>query len=232
MPRDPEQVVLEVSRATEFLRRIADDGHGRGLLEFTDHMTQAINSFGRSELYARRAENRDDLDIQPRRAESYAASRDDHNGKGLRSLGDARRSLGRFREDLAGYPQEGLRDDQLDSFRRDLREGLANSDLKPSDIRRIDQIADECFDVVRRQGAAGLPDYFEQGVNRLEEVRRRPDRGAVENIPIWKVLALVAMFGIGIWAFFKCNWWGGCTEVQEAGFGTAIAIASVVALYC
>ena len=74
MPRDPEQVVLEVSRATEFLRRIADDGHGRGLLEFTDHMTQAINSFGRSELYARRAENRDELDIQPRRAESYAAS--------------------------------------------------------------------------------------------------------------------------------------------------------------
>jgi len=231
-PKDPEQIVAEVSSATAFLRRIADDGHGRGLLEFTDHLNQAVNSFGRSELYARRAENRVELDIQPMRAESFAASKEDHNGKGLRSLDNGRASLRRFREDLAGYPQGGDIGDQLDRLQRDLREALADTDLKPSDTRRIDQIAGECFNVVRRQGAAGLPDYFDERVNQLEQARRRPDRGAVENIPFWKAAAIAVMIGVSVWAIFKCNWWGGCTEYEAAGYGTAIALASVVLGFC
>jgi len=244
-----QQATLEFMSVSQFLRNVADDGRGRGLLEFTEALTHAVSSFGVSELYARQGERHRALGNQSDSGEHPAEERGGHyedhydghwwrksrryNDKGLRTLSYARDTLRQFREDLSNYPtEEYVLGSDVDQFQDNLRENLADLDLKPSDVEKIDEVFGQGLEVVRSQGAAGLPDYFEEQVSYLERLRRQRDRGAVENIPVWKVAAIAVAVGVWVWALFRCRWWGSCSLKEGLAYFTVFWIAALIARFC
>lgn len=221
---------LDFFQASERLRLIATDGHGEGLAAVAGEFIQAMNAFGLSELEARRGERLQALKLGTGVAREATRLRDAHNEKGLRTLKRARAHVKLFREELASYPEVKL-EGELKEFQQELREQLAELEISESDVRKIDSALADGF-AVAGKGAAGLPDYLDRNLRELEKVRRSANRGAVENIPIWKIIAIVVAFGIWIWALFRCRWWGSCDLREGLAYFIVFWIAALIARFC
>lgn len=213
------------------LREVAEDGHGQGLANFAGLFIQAVNSFGLSELHARQAERVQALKLPAAGARAAQARSKQHNDRGLRLLEESRATLKLFREELATFPDTAASERQVRAVREEFRTGLVELELKASDVAQIDAAAAEAFELVR-SGANSLPDYLEHHLARLEKVRRQPDRGAVDNIPIWKVIAIVVALGVWIWAFFRCSWWGRCSFAEGLAYFVIFWLAALVVRFC
>lgn len=218
-------------RASDPLREVADDGHGQGLASFAGLFVQAVNSFGLSELQARQAERIQILKLPAASARSAQSRSKQHNDKGLRLLGECRDALKLFREEVATFPDSAAQASQVRAVRDEFRANLVELELKASDIAKIDASAAEAFELAER-GAGALPDYLERHLGRLEEARKRADRGAVDNIPIWKIIAIVVAFGVWIWAFFRCGWWGACSYAEGLAYAVIFWLAALVVRFC
>ncbi|MEK6274345.1 MAG: hypothetical protein AABM30_03320 [Actinomycetota bacterium] len=217
-------------RASERLRLIATDGHGEGLASVAGELIQAIHAFGLSELEARRGERLQALKLGAGTAREATRLRDAYNDKGLRTLKRARAHVKLFREELASYPDAKL-GGELKEFQQELREQLAELEVSASDVAKIDSALADGFALVAKD-ATGLPDYLDQNLRELEKVRRSANRGAVENIPIWKIIAIVVAFGIWIWALFRCHWWGSCDLREGLAYFIVFWIAVLIARFC
>jgi hypothetical protein len=220
----------EFLHASAKLEEVARDGHGQGLATFAEHVVQAINAFGLSELHARQAERYETLNLRAETAEVARKLSEEHNEKGLRNLDSSRRGLQVFREELAGYPKAEI-GPAVEAFRDEFRVQLAQLEVKASDVERLDSSLGEVFEVAAA-GADGLPDYLEKHLGELEKARRGADRGAIENIPIWKVIAIVVAIGVWIWALFRCGIFGSCSLAEGLAYFTIFWIAVLIARFC
>lgn len=233
-----QNAMAQFMQSSEKMRQIADDGHGKGLLELTDALLQAMTSFGMSEMNARKAERREAIKIQQDVVKLVSKETDYYHKKGLKSLSHAHKGLEQFREDLQKYKEElGAQfevdiSEDLDKLHHDLRKGLVDLDIKASDVKKLDGAIQECFNSVRSKSPESLIDYIESKLRELEKIRNRPDRGAVENIPIWKVVAIVAALGIWVWALFRCHWWGSCSLAEGLSYFILFWIAVYIARFC
>lgn len=43
-----------------------------------------------------------------------------------------------------------------------------------------------------------------KNIDELEKARSSPDRGAADNIPIWKLLSAAVLLAVGSWAVYAC----------------------------
>lgn len=226
-----DSAFLDFSQACEGLRRIVDDGQRRALLDFTNVVIDAIGMFGVSEHYYRQSERYKALNIHQAQADFLQETGVDFNNKGLRILSQARDTLGQLKEELATYPTNIDISGLLDAAERDFKERLVTLEIKASDVKQISIATEECLNIARGKSATGLYEFLAYKITQLENARQQPDRGAADNIAWWKVVALVAMFGMFIWALVKCGFFG-CT-VAEAGFyAFFIAAAAVIANFC
>jgi hypothetical protein len=221
----------EFLRASEKLKEAATDGHGQGLATFAGHLVNALNEFGLSELNARQAERLQALKLRAETARASKSLSDGHNEKGLRSLESARGGLKLFQEELAGYPKAPNIGPAVKAFQQDLREQLTHLEIKAEDVTRLDAALREGFQVASK-GAAGLPGYLKKHLDELEKVRRGANRGAVENIPIWKVIAIVVAIGVWVWALFKCGIFGSCTLAEGLAYATIFWISVLIVKFC
>jgi hypothetical protein len=227
-----QQAVSDFMDVSTPLLRIADDGHNTGLQNFADAIVHSIAFFGLSELHARQAERGGVLNVQSSKTLSASRMSTHYNDKGLKTLSFAQDALKEFKEELANYPKSGDLRASVDTFQQELREALADLDLKASDVTKIDEAIQPCLDIVRSQGADELVNYLEEQVGQLEEVRRRPDRGAVENIPIWKVVAIVVAVGVWVWALFRCGIFRGCSRAEGLAYFVIFWLAVLISRFC
>jgi hypothetical protein len=234
MTRDGQAIDEFVVKAS-LLRQVADDGETPGLLRFIDHFTGAIAEFGACELNARQAERYSVLDVNSELVPFHESRRDRHNERGLRSLASARDAITRVREEIEAFLQRFGQAPDLtgaaDELRRDVRSHLARLELPATDVEKIDQALNPCFELARSGDAMRLPDLLDEQVGRLDALRREPDRGTRENIPWWKVIGIILAFGAFLWAFFKCGIFG--CSVDEAGLVAAIgSIGAILIRFC
>jgi hypothetical protein len=225
------QSVEEFLHASASLRQVADDGRGRALVDFADAFVQATANFGLCELRVRQAERLDALGRQ----EQIGLLRDRSavaNTKGLRSLSNAREALNNFRQELAGYPDRADVGAAIDRVREEVPNALADLEVKAPDIEKINAALDEGFEVARAGDPGQVADYLEERVRRLDRVRRQEDRGTVENIPVWKIVAIAVAVGIWIWAFFRCTWWGSCSYAEGLAYFIIFWLAALVSRFC
>ncbi len=224
-----QQSAFDFLNATAVLQQIANDGHGTGLLSFTNALIEAGLAFGTAELHARTAERLSALDMQASRTLNASKMAARSQDRGFEAVANARTALARFQKELATYPKDAEIGYGLDRAQEGLREALADMELKAADVVKLDGVIRQCFDTIRAKGAAGLPDYLAEQIDALERVRRQDDRGASENIAIWKVVLIAAALGVWVWGFFKCKWWGSCDVKWE---GMVFCILVAIACFC
>jgi hypothetical protein len=181
---------------------------------YFDAMSDAVACFIPTELHARSLDRAIALDVFAERRSWLEAEISRWNDAGLARVRDARRVLKQMQAEIeASKIDHELVRRRVDEARHEFRVGLADWDMKGSDAEKMFRVFSEAADVVSESGLAALPAHVDRALAELEEVRRRPDRGAVDNIPFWKLLILAAWLGWMIFQFVYCSVFG-CAPIS------------------
>ena len=121
--------------------------------------------------------------------------------------------------------------DLLDRFRVEMYEALVDTECKKSDLEKVDRAVRETLDVVGKHGLAALPDHLERQLDELAKRRRSPGRGAEENIPWWKLGAIILIVGVAIMNFIHCTFFG-CTVTDWNGYIAGYTVLVLILLFC
>jgi hypothetical protein len=226
-----QHAVTEFLQASEFMQHIADDKDAASLLEFTDNVILAIAAFGTAELHARQAERCAILNQPAARAKLAMQQSVQSHKKGLTLAKQGQEALKGFRTELKTYPKQTITAKSVDSFVSEFQSALVDLELKPSDVEKIDKIIRTCLDEIGTAGIAALPDYLSKHLEELVKLRSRDDRGAVENIPLWKVAAIAVAVGVFIWAFFRCGL-RRCSLQEGLTYAVIFWISALIARFC
>lgn len=229
MATSPQAAVVELQQKIEPLRRVVE--RSPALLVTTDAFASAIGSFGSAELYARAGERREALGLAPVEHPGRSSVKH-HNERGLVALGHARKEAAKFRDEGAEHGDKTLDPERIDALEEDLLEALADLELKPSDVAKINARMRKLLGSVREHGAAGLEAELSGALKDLEKARRRADRGVVDNIPLWKALAIVVFLGVGLFSLFRCAWWGECHPLENVAWIAFDAVLWFITVFC
>jgi len=113
----------------------------------------------------------------------------------------------------------------------DLKAIVTDFDTKPSDAKKLGDAIDEVGAAFAEAGHDGVIKLLQKKVTELQDLRSRPDRGAVENIPVWKAAAIIAAVGIWVIALIHCGFFG-CSVSWGAAYAIGFAIAAYIAFFC
>lgn len=231
-----DNLTREQRRVHEFLhhgallREMAGQVEGRGLRQLAGSVVEGLSFFIESELYYRQAERYRTVGVQAERAAVLDGAGERANARGMRAAERIFRAFEQLRTDVAELDPRRM-DEDLDDYRTELRTALAESELKVKDVQRLDEALGECFDRLSAGGVAGLVDHLEGAGKQLLEMRRQPDRGAVDNFPLWKLGGLIMILGVGIIALIHCGIFG-CSIQTRNAYITALIVTALVTLGC
>ncbi len=203
------------------------------LLPYFDSLTGVVACFGRTELVARTYDRAVALGLQPERHDALAAEVRKHNEAGIAQTAVLRSTLKQLEKDLgAAKLAKAHVNARLTECSDEFKAALVDWDMKGSDAKKIADVLDEMVGLVTKKGAAALPGYLDKTFAELVEVRQRPDRGAIDNIPWWKILIIVGMVGWWIIQILWCNAFG-CAPASVAFWWLIQAIHLVAfVLFC
>jgi hypothetical protein len=234
LSRDQLAVTNYLQATTPLRGIVAEDPQSRSLLAFLDAFLLVTAAFGRCEIQNRSRDRLLAVAGEGKEADRQKERAERLNQQGLRLLGYAREALSGFRDDVAKLPEGGVDSKAFERFRTEAREQVQDLQLKGPDAVKVLAALEEAVGACRSGGARGLEGFIASKIRDLGEVRRRPDRGAEENIPVWKAIAVAVFFGLALWALFKCSFgfFGGCTLAEGAAWFGVAAVAAVIASFC
>jgi len=203
------------------------------LLPYFDSLTGVIACFGQTELVARSHDRAVALDLRPERRKALLAEVSKHNEAGLAQVSVVRGTLAQMEKDLsAASLKKPVVAKRLKECADEFRLALVDWDMKGSDAKKIGDVLNEMVDLVTQKGVTALPGYLDGKLAELDEVRRRPDRGVIDNIPWWKILIIAGMVGWWIIQVLWCNAFG-CQPASVAFWWLIQAIHLVAfVLFC
>ncbi len=203
------------------------------LLPFFDHFSHAIASFGRCELNARELDRSVALGVFADRRKRLGADIAKYNNAGLEQIDRLRKVIPVLAEEIArlNVPHKQAVGRLRDCV-GEIRTAIAEWDMKGSDAAKIDGVLSEALEAVSKDGLAGIAGFLDLKAQELKRLRKRKDRGAVENIPWWKLAIVAGMIGWFFLIFATCGP-GGCTAAS-AVFWLIISALHLVAfvLFC
>lgn len=122
---------------------------------------------------------------------------------------------------------------RLTEFSADIMLLLSEGDVKPSDVVKLKAIQDDVMEAFSGKGVPGVIEHTLTNMEKLAELRNRADRGAVDNIPWWKIVAIAVFLGLWVWAVARCliNRQQ-CSDVTNAALAVGMTIAWLVAYFC
>ena len=175
----------------------------------------AVASFGRTEMIARQLgrERAADAIVS---GWSIEGALDRFNQGGLASLDMALEHLDAFQGSWPRGNDESFESDheRIAAFEDGMRYELSQLDLKPVDVEKLTNRLREATAVARDATPEAMADYIRRVITELAEARRSDNRGMVDNLPWWKIVAVAVYFAMGLWSLLKCTWrWFGwsCT---------------------
>ena len=203
------------------------------LITLNNTLIDAVGWFGVSEHYARQAE-RSSLIKDDSRAEQCQALLKWHNETGLQIFSRVKATLEALSAEFGKERPSGKDEEVNAGLKRslaDLKTIVTDFDIKPSDAEKIGRAINEVDLVIEAAGHSGVIKLLQQKLFELGEFRSRPDRGAVENIPWWKLAAIVAAVGIWVIALIHCGWFG-CSVDWSTAYAIGFNIAAYIAYFC
>ena len=195
----------------------------------------ALIQFGRCERAARRHER--SLAVsgdKPDRAELKTI--EDLNKKGQLALKYAISSFQAMKHPIVTEshkpPTQSVKAG-LSEFSGTLMSLLSDVEMKPSDVTKLKSVVDKVINTALTKGNAGLLGDINADMAKLAELRKRPDRGAVDNIPFWKIAAIAAFLGLWVVGLARClNQRQQCNDDTQAAIGAGMTIAWLVVYFC
>lgn len=179
------------------------------ILPFFDSLTYAGASFGRCELHARSLDRAVAMDLFADRRKSLAADVKKFNEAGLEQVGFARKALAQLGKDLEKAPLDKKRTvSRMNECMKELRLAIADWDMKGSDAKKLDEVLTEVSNVVSENGLSALAGYLDGKMAELVKVRKRDDRGSIDNIPWWKIIFIAGIVGWWILGSLYCGIFG------------------------
>lgn len=182
-----------------------------GFSRFVGAWSAAVADVGRSELYARKAERYKTFGVGEGVADDAGARFEKLNSRGVEGLRRARKQLADLGEGLAEYDKR-LRDSgrdipgELDDYRTELFEHLADVEMKHSDAQQLRELVDEAVDAAKKGGLAGVAEFGVAQLDRAVEARESDGRGADTNFAVWKLVAVIALLvALGIAFTIHCG---------------------------
>lgn len=206
-----------------------------GVAEASRAFGDALILFGRCERLARRQE-RDRAVTGAKAGKSELAAIAGLNKRGQAALKLAINQLRAAAKTLAladGKKLPPALKARLADFSADLMPLLAEGDIKPSDVLKLKAIQDEVIAAASGKGEQGLVEHVLSNMEKLAELRNRPDRGAVDNIAWWKAVGIAAFLGLWVWAVIRCLIdRRQCADVTNAALAAGMTIAWLLVYFC
>jgi hypothetical protein len=218
------------------LRPVVEDEQSVELVRFYDGFEGAISSFVLTELYIRQGERCKALNVFPSYQTHSTQRGEKHNVRGLSYLDSSRAFLNDFRSTIqkdTPVDKKFLKQ-ALTEFKQDLKEALADLEIKASDATELGNTVDE-VGAVFVPGATSIEvfNFIDAKVGELEKARQLPGRGADTNLPIWKLIAAAVLLGLGAWVVYKCFYSRSrCSKKEKAIYDTILATAIVAIAAC
>lgn len=226
----PQLTYFNFAQASDAFLKYGDFREVPHLWDFYQNLIEAAAAFGTCEISARENERAKMLKVNA--GDRLAMMVPHHNEKGLKFLAYAKEQLKPLRQELEKVPKIELSEKEIKASLQELAEAMVDADIKPSDADKIISAFHDNLEEMRKKGVHYLPDYLEQKVDELEKTRHQPDRGAVDNIPIWKAAMIVVIAGIWLWAHIVCNWRGRCRLRDSLPHQLMTWILRLIQEYC
>ena len=195
---------------------------------FVREFGAAVGQFGVCELHMRQAERWQAAGLMPEAEAELRARAGLLNDRGLELLADAVEALSTVRDALGEVaplaPGVGL--SFVTELKPELCFQLASLEIKPADVTKLLEAFENINAPIADNDLMASVDQVHEWLMSFDEARRRPDRGVIDNIPWWKVAAIVAFYGAIALA-----------KIYQGGIALAIAIfggflAILIACFC
>ncbi|MBV7296940.1 hypothetical protein [Enterovibrio paralichthyis] len=199
---------------------------------FADSLINAVAIFGETEHFAREAERCQVLGIQKDREKQCNRMVKKRNAAGLDVLSDAGAALKKMKKrakDAKVCSAKRIKS-ELAAFESDFADLLVDSQLKPSDVRKVQNVVEEAVSLARKKGVDGMFSLLEKNLDELTSLRKRDDRGAFDNVPMWKIVAVALFLGVAVIAIIHCLGFG--CRGNEISYGAALLVLGLIALFC
>ncbi|MDZ4757099.1 MAG: hypothetical protein SGJ10_03035 [Bacteroidota bacterium] len=186
------------------LSKIVNRLPSQNFKDFFNSFSDAVSHFGEQELYARAAERSTILKINPELSKYNGERADRFKLQGQEALTQSLNALKGLREESMKEEQTRNKVGDFKVLQNDYVQMIVAYEIKPSDVEKLDKTLTEVLEVAKTNGEKGLFDYIEKKINELSKLRNNKDRGAIDNIPYWKLVAIAVFIGVTVWLVWRC----------------------------
>ncbi|MDT9242179.1 MAG: hypothetical protein P5685_25515 [Limnospira sp. PMC 1261.20] len=207
------------------------DHEDRAIARIVDLVNTCAFHFGLCEIYARKAGRADVIGSKPE-IQHFSALSQAHQKKGLEALASAI-SAGEVLLNPTKVPSRTVLPQLRErgaALNQDILAYIAGSELKPSDIVKVEKALTATLDACNAEQTPGV--VIVSRLKALEEIRLREDRGNVDNLPYWKIAIIAVYAGLTIWKVWRCIIRNRCSRAEKAAIETALAIAGISLKFC
>jgi hypothetical protein len=204
------------------------------LISFTETFFDGFRTLGIGELYARQFERESQIKELAGRAKLSQASFKKQNDLGIQRINDAIPSLRGIAKELSAVidPKnlkkvESKIKEQVNEFKLQCVE----MEIKGRDVERLIGAVDEAVASLKAGGYDGLTGLMEKKMKELVNLRKSPNRGAIDNFPVWKVVAIIIALGAWIVGIIHCGFFN-CSLAAGTAYTIVFAVAAAVASFC
>ncbi len=198
------------------------------LADFLEAFIDSCSFFGLSELYFRYGGRVENSTGDSNVANYYNNLGESFNQKGLNLLTIA---IDDFQEYVDGLPTPPSGTADSTNFVSDSKFFYQNLEIKPEDVTKLVDVLDNTV-AACSDSAIENYNYILNKANELKTVRERSDRGAVDNIPVWKIVAIAVFLGIAFLDIWRCIIRNKCSKAEKAAYKAGYTIASLVMKFC
>jgi hypothetical protein len=231
----------ELSTAHEFLQIetqlisiFGDDPDLPSLRPVLDGLGSTTMLFGLCELNDKR-DVRLEAAKQPKTMSAgYLRSRDLFQKQGLSSLNDLigrAKSLEKELLQQSGKVSLTHVKERLQEAYQSYTIYLGNSELKATDINKLDAVFKEVESAFAK-GEKEVGALLRHKLEELDKLRRSPDRGNRENIPLWKLVLIAAYLIVSLTYVVRCIVQDRCSRNEKAFFYLTAAILGISLKFC
>lgn len=198
------------------------------LNEFVEGFTNAVSYFGVAELEFRKRDRcRSKMSLKSL-YNVYEGSGTRNNNKGLKALKIASHELKQFKKMFGSEKKTVFNGEEM---KTELSIFFEELEIKPADVDKLLKVLDETLKVCSESPEKTIA-YLQKKTEELIKLRDSKDRGAVDNIPWWKIVAIAVFVGLAAWEIWRCIIQNKCSKAEKAALKAGYTIASLVMKFC
>lgn len=166
------------------------------------------------------------------RAKDSLSNFQQYNNLGLQGINDSLASLKELSKELNNLSIDASEvESNLKQALSEFKDQCVELEIKGKDVDKLFKCIDDYMTAFSTNKTQGVIDIMESNLNNLIKFRTSPDRGAVDNFPLWKVGAII--IGVGAWIIgaIHCVWFS-CSIAAGVSYAIIVMIAGIVLRFC